>query len=457
MLIRDVTSLYTSIPHSDGLLALKHFLTKDKRSLPVTTLIRLAELVLTLSSFQFGDEHFLQTSGVAMGTRMGPSYACLFVGRLEEQIFQQYTGPLPLLYRRFIDDCFGIATCAKDELLSFIHFVSTFHPAIKFTSEISTDSLPFLDLQISVHSQSAHISTSIHYKPTDSHSYLLFTSNHPSSTKCSIPYSQFLRLRRICSSEPDFLSQARIMTTFFTRRGYSEQICHQALKKAHSISRSDALTPTAKSVSPSQRPILVLAFHQHNLPVKKILLKHFWMLQSDPTLANIFPEPPLLAYKRGQNLHDQLVSAVLRQPHSNPNQHSGTSPCGQPACDCCPHVHQPASITGPSGCFHIHRHFNCLSSDLVYVLTCTYCNQLYVGETYRTLNERVSEHLRAVRLSYATPVGIHFNMPNHSVSHVRVTAVWLNTSFSHLRRKCIESYIIHRLGSLQPLGMNTRP
>ena len=452
----DVTSLYTSIPHSDGLLALKHFLTEDERSLPVTTLLRLAELVLTLSSFQFGDEHFLQTSGVAMGTRMGPSYACLFMGRLEEQIFQEYTGPVPVLYRRFIDDCFGIATCAKDELLSFIHFVSTFHPAIKFTHEISTTSLPFLDLMISIHPQSTHISTSIHYKPTDSHSYLLFTSNHPSSTKCSIPYSQFLRLRRICTSESDFLSQARIMTTFFEKRGYSKQICHSALEKAHSICRSDALSPAEPNVSPSERPILVLTYHQHNLPVKKILQKHFWMLQSDPALVNIFPQPPLVAYKRDQNLRDQLVSAVFRQPHSNPNQCSGTSPCGQPRCDSCPHVHQSAAITGPSGRFHIHKQFNCLSTDVVYVITCAYCHQLYVGETYRTLCERVSEHLRAVRLFYPTPVGIHFNLPNHSVSDVRVTAVWQNTSYSFLRRKFMESYIIQRLGSLQPLGINIR-
>ena len=41
--------------------------------------------------------------------------------------------------------------------------------------------------------------TSVHYKPTDSHSYLLHSSSHPSHVKNSIPYSQFLRLRRLCS------------------------------------------------------------------------------------------------------------------------------------------------------------------------------------------------------------------------------------------------------------------
>ena len=37
--------------------------------------------------------------------------------------------------------------------------------------------------------------TSVYYKPTDSHIYLLYPSSHPSHVKNSIPFSQFLRLR----------------------------------------------------------------------------------------------------------------------------------------------------------------------------------------------------------------------------------------------------------------------
>ena len=92
----DVKSLYTGtvIPHRDGLKALKFFLNKPTRLEPsTTTLIRLAELVLTLNNFSFDGERYQQISGVAMGTKMGPSYANLFVGYVEEQIFKQYTDP----------------------------------------------------------------------------------------------------------------------------------------------------------------------------------------------------------------------------------------------------------------------------------------------------------------------------------------------------------------------------
>ena len=107
----DVKSLYTVIPNDEGLLALKHFF--DRRTVlePSTaTLLRLAELVLTLNCFSFDNRYFQQINDVAMGTKMGPSYANLFVGFVEEQIFERYSGPKPELFGRYIDDFIG-ATC----------------------------------------------------------------------------------------------------------------------------------------------------------------------------------------------------------------------------------------------------------------------------------------------------------------------------------------------------------
>ncbi|KAJ8019304.1 hypothetical protein HOLleu_42187 [Holothuria leucospilota] len=45
-----------------------------------------------------------------MGTKMGPSVACLTMGHFEEQLFSQYTGSHPFLYKRYIDDIVGVAT-----------------------------------------------------------------------------------------------------------------------------------------------------------------------------------------------------------------------------------------------------------------------------------------------------------------------------------------------------------
>ena len=70
-----------------------------------------------------------------MGTKMGPSYANLFVGHIENQLLNQYNGPKPELFGRYIDDCFGTASCTKDELNQFITFVKVFALGIFVLSE----------------------------------------------------------------------------------------------------------------------------------------------------------------------------------------------------------------------------------------------------------------------------------------------------------------------------------
>ena len=94
----DISSLYTVIPNSEGLLALKYFFDQRTAKEPSSeTLLRLAERVLTLNCFSFADNYYKQINGVAMGTKMRPSFANLFVGYVEQQFFNQYDGPKPTL------------------------------------------------------------------------------------------------------------------------------------------------------------------------------------------------------------------------------------------------------------------------------------------------------------------------------------------------------------------------
>ena len=148
----DITSLYTVIPNNEGLRALKHFFDHRTVKEPSSeTLLRLAKLVLTLiSCFSFGSNYYKQANGVAMGTKMGPSYANLFVGFIEHQFFSQYHGLKPELYVRYIDDCIRATSSTREELTQFITAVNSFHPALKYTWEISDTSLAFLDIKISM-------------------------------------------------------------------------------------------------------------------------------------------------------------------------------------------------------------------------------------------------------------------------------------------------------------------
>jgi len=137
-----------------------------------------------------------------------------------------------------MDDVAGAALCSEDDLRQFLEFASSFHPNLEYTRSVSTDKVPFLD--ICMKPQDNRIATSIHYKATDSHSYLNFISSHPYSCKSSIPYSQFLRLRKICSDDADI--EAGKMETFFAARGYPNDFIRRGRQNNITIDRVPLVT-----------------------------------------------------------------------------------------------------------------------------------------------------------------------------------------------------------------------
>ena len=126
----------------------------------------------------------------------------------------------------------------------FITSVNSFHPALKYTWEISETSLAYLDIKVSISGNV--LCTSVHYKPTDSHIYLMYSSSHPSSVKNSIPYFQFLRHRRLCSDDSDFSSKSKEMCQFFEKRGYPVSVVKVGHHRAQQFDRQSSLQTSQK-------------------------------------------------------------------------------------------------------------------------------------------------------------------------------------------------------------------
>ena len=71
----DITSLYTNIPHDEGVQAIKELLAihRDIQALPHNSyIIELLQVVLTNNYFDFNGRHYHQKSGTAMGTKLAP-------------------------------------------------------------------------------------------------------------------------------------------------------------------------------------------------------------------------------------------------------------------------------------------------------------------------------------------------------------------------------------------------
>ena len=107
-----------------------------------------------------------------------------------------YGYPLqPILWKRFLDDNFFIWTGSENSLLAFLQYLNSCDPNISFTFEKSQQSVHFLDTVVSV--TNSELTTDLCSKPTDSHTYLLFSSAHPKKCKESILYIQYLQIRCI--------------------------------------------------------------------------------------------------------------------------------------------------------------------------------------------------------------------------------------------------------------------
>ena len=175
--------------HNEGITACRHFLdTRDRNSSTVgtETLCDLIRMILTMNSFTFNDKHYLQIHGTAMGTRMAPSYANLFLAKFETDALSRAPHQ-PHTWWRYIDDIFMIWTHSVDDLHAFTSYLNGIHPTIKFTSNYSFTSIPFLDVNVFLNN--GNITTDLYTKATDKHQYLLHSSCHPTHTKRAVVIS----------------------------------------------------------------------------------------------------------------------------------------------------------------------------------------------------------------------------------------------------------------------------
>ena len=102
----DVSSLYTNIPHEDGIKACRYFLENNSHSsgsLSIDNFCSLITLVLKKNYFKFNNIFYRQRMGTAMGSSMSPAYASFFMGKFEMDFMKIYSEK-PTLWLRFIDD-----------------------------------------------------------------------------------------------------------------------------------------------------------------------------------------------------------------------------------------------------------------------------------------------------------------------------------------------------------------
>ena len=466
----DVTSLYTNIPNNEGMAAVSRFLNVHKPHLASPrTVIRLLNEVLTKNNFSFNGEHYLQVGGTAMGTRLAPSYANIFMGDLESQLLTQAPYE-PFLWLRYIDDIFVIWTHGMEKLTEFHTFINNYHPTIKFTLEQSDKEIVFLDTIVKKNTTNDRLIVELYTKPTDTHNYLHFKSSHPGHTKRGGPYGQFLRIRRNCTLTEDYIKHSLIMKQHYIKRGYPPDLVECSRIKALNQNRKTLLNPPNVNSSQNKTTTnivpLVLTHHPTNFQIRKIIMDQWGILKYSEICQKALPDKPLFATRRAKNLKDSLIHSRMN-PHLNPGKSGRIDlnnwvECRRKECELCARLMcQPMSAksTSTGKTHNIPDDSQCTMTNVIYLLTCSVCKLQYIGETKNSFRRRFGDHNGYIRRKEKQPTAIHMNRHNDPTGHYIpqiLEVIHRNPDLPETTafRKKREVFWIYRFKTLIPKGLN---
>ena len=431
----DVKALYPSMRQDIALRSVEAALEEDTtlaqniKSGMVTSI----DFCLQNSTLQYRGEFFRAIKGVPTGGSISRPLADTFLKYLKMFLKENIADwdILIKLWKRYIDDIFGVWSGTEEEFQDFVKILNskaaTF--GIEFTGEVGRE-LSFLDVLVEIKQTedgTIAVGTSLYKKPTDNRSFLQRNSYHPPHVFKSVPYSQLLRAKTICSDETTFNEAADDIILDLKKSGYNEQELENIREKVNLVDRSERLNPkkiTTRNNEDAQTTNLILSAqfckelrHLRNfLDTKKQTIEHIIGENVSVTIAN----------RRGINISDQLFkrrkfatnpAGTQQQPSSNTSQ-----ACRRPRCLTC-------KLTGNNtgGKFFVNDQIceidmtlNCGDENVIYVAQCKLCSSgFYFGQTWLALNIRMNNHRSAFKAEhyYKSALALHiYDMHNDKLA-----------------------------------------
>ena len=153
----DVTAMYTTIPIDEGINTNIHDLQEHKINLyglQIKDIQILLEIVLHNNIFTFNGKFYRQHQGLAMGSRIAPIIAIMFMNRLECSAVYTHCPVDLTFYRRYVDDTLCLVN-SIDDAKSMLNHLNSLHHSVKFELELpNTDNtISLLDVTITIQTE----------------------------------------------------------------------------------------------------------------------------------------------------------------------------------------------------------------------------------------------------------------------------------------------------------------
>jgi len=350
-----------------------------------------------------------------------------------------------------------------------MQYLNLVHPNIKYTYRYSYDSIEFLD--VLVKREGDNLSTDLYVKETDTHQFLHFDSCHPFHTKKGIPYSQALRMRRICSENVFFERRVGDLKSWLLVRGYKEDLVDTQIDKAHRFDREALLSEVNEKINDQGKIFLVLTYHPAlSRKIYDILKSNHNILQTNEEHRKVFGMVPTVSFRKAKTIKDMLVRAKLREGEFQPGS---CNKCHRSNCLVDNFIDTSNTFTNAQGdrVFNLRKGFlYCNSKFVVYKLRCKTCTKQYIGSTITKFSERFNNYKSPFK-KYSTrkqkgnlnpgkditQAGLfeHFcSEDHHGINDWLFQIIDQADSLERVRER--ESFWQHKLDSFIPNGLNER-
>lgn len=396
-----------------------------------------------------------------MGTPMAVNYANCFMGKYEKHLlnsYEQQYGKRPALWLRFIDDVFVVWQGSAEEFKHFIHFCEHFAASkqyksqIRFTSSGPSSSAVFLDTTVTVNDDGT-LSTDLYTKPTASFQYLHHSSYHNPPVTTSLPKSQFMRIRRICSNITDYDRHVKRFTEHFVKRKFHRKKVEETAQSVREMNREDLLT--YKKPQTNERIPLVLTYH-HKFEGFGSAMKTAYKRASAkfPALQSLFPQPPMIAFRRTRNIRDKIIRANHHGRQQEQREDHAEVSVGRSLL--ARQMNHTRSITNRKTNRTLNIEGGPASTvGAIYAAECTKHHSIYIGQTERQLNLRFNNHRSDVeKQPHVCKLTEHFHNNNCNLQSDLQVSVLEQVTGSKALREYKEDRWITRLQTTAPGGMN---
>ena len=190
----------------------------------------LVETVLfKLTSFSTLEGYYRQRDGSAMGSKLSPICADIFMHEIEAPFFDRLIGEGRALFiGRYVDDC--LLVVKKSEIKYIFEEANKLHKNIKFTQEVmENNKLSFLDTQFRVHGQSIEM---FHFEKESSRDFLpnFRTNVAPKAQKISLLVGHLHRVKNASSCEDAIEEGFRKTRRKFILNGYPPDLITQKIQ-----------------------------------------------------------------------------------------------------------------------------------------------------------------------------------------------------------------------------------